>query len=60
MIVDRVNFNEDAIRMMSRDEFISRHIGLVWRDRDIDTRKKMLREVFDMIKPPGQKKETEN
>lgn len=60
MIVDRVNFNEDAIRMMSRDEFISRHIGLVWRDRDIDTRKKMLREVFDMIKPPGQKKATEN
>ena len=34
MIFERVNFNDEEIKKMSRDEFESRHINLFWLDRD--------------------------
>lgn len=42
MIFERVNFNDEEVKKMSREEFESRHIGVLWQNRDIDTRKKML------------------
>lgn len=52
MIFERVNFNEEVIRAMSRDEFEKRHINHFWLDRDEATRKKMLNEVYELINPP--------
>ena len=49
MIFERVNFNEEVIRQMSREEFESRHIDDFWQDRDEETRRRMLAEVYDMI-----------
>ena len=55
MIFERVNFNEEEVRKMSRDEFELRHIDLFWKDRDVATRKKMLHQVYGMINPPPKK-----
>lgn len=52
MIFEGVNFNDEAVRKMSRDEFESRHIGLFWQNRDEATRKKMLGEAYDRICKP--------
>lgn len=49
MLFEQVNFNEEEIKKMSREEFESRHIKLFWIDRDEATRKKMLGEVYDII-----------
>lgn len=57
MIFESVNFNEAVIKTMSRDEFESRHIGVLWQNRDEETRKKMLVQVYDLInKPAGKSK----
>lgn len=57
MIFERVNFNEEVIRGMSREDFESKHIDHLWLDRDKATRKKMLSQVYGMItKPPRQSK----
>lgn len=53
MLFERVNFNEEEIKKMRRDEFESRHINLFWLDRDEATRKKMLGEVYDIINKPA-------
>lgn len=52
MIFERVNFNDEEIKKMSRDEFESRHINLFWLDRDEATRKKMLGQAYDLITKP--------
>lgn len=59
MIYERVNFNEEVIRVMSREDFEGRHIDHFWLDRDEATRKKMLDEVYDMIVPPSGGSESE-
>lgn len=53
MFYERVNFNEEEVKKMNRDEFESRHINLFWLDRDEATRKKMLGEVYDIINKPA-------
>ena len=53
MLYERVNFNEEEVKKMSRDEFESRHITLFWLDRDEATRKKMLGEVYGIINKPA-------
>lgn len=55
MIFERVNFNDEEIKKMSRDEFESRHINLFWLDRDEATRKKMLGQVYDLITKPAKR-----
>lgn len=52
MILDGVNFNEEEVRKLARDEFESRHIDLFWLDRDEETRKKMLGKAYDLITKP--------
>lgn len=57
MIFEGVNFNEEAIKGLSREEFERLH-GALWNDRDVRTRKRMLRQVYGMIKPePEEEKE---
>lgn len=57
MLFERVNFNEQEVRKMSREEFERRHISLLWQDRDVATRKKMLGQVYGIItKSAGQTK----
>ncbi len=57
MIFECVNFNEEEVKKMSRDEFESRHIDLFWQDRDEATRKKMLGQVYEIINPAKQTKQ---
>jgi len=55
MNFERVNFNDEEIKKMSRDEFESRHINLFWLDRDEATRKKILGQVYDLITKPAKR-----
>lgn len=60
MIIDRVNFNDEAVKGMSMEDFEAMHIGTLWQDRDEATRKKMLSDAYDRItggKPKRQKTE---
>lgn len=57
MIFERVNFNNAEVKKMTREEFVSRHVGILWPDRDEATRKKMLGQVYDLVnRPPKQAK----
>ncbi len=49
MKVDKVNFNEDAVRKLSKEEFIAMHIDVFWQDRDEATRRKMLADAYDRM-----------
>lgn len=51
MIYEGVNFNEGAVREMTSKEFEARHLELFWKDRDKETRRKMLAEVYGLINP---------
>ena len=53
MIFERVNFNDEEVKKMTRDEFISRHIDQFWLNRDEATRKNMLSQVYDLIVRPA-------
>lgn len=55
MFYERVNFNEEEVKKMSREGFESRHLNLFWLDRDEATRKKMLGEVYDIINKPAKR-----
>ena len=60
MIIDRVNFSDDAVKSMSREEFEEMHIAVLWQDRNEETRRKMLSDAYDRItgeKPRRQKNE---
>lgn len=58
MIFEGVNFNEAVIKSMSKDDFVRRHVDILWLDRDVPTRKKMLGQVHALINPvrPSKKK----
>lgn len=53
MIIDGVNFNVSIVEKMTREEFESRHIGILWQDKDEKTRKKMLGKAYDLICKPA-------
>ena len=55
MIYEGVNFNEDAVKKLSKDTFITDHIDLLWTKREAETRRKMLEEVYDIFNPPDNK-----
>lgn len=61
MIYEGVNFNAEEVRKMTPEEFESRHLPLFWRDRNEETRKKMLGQVYELIagKPARQNKRKE-
>lgn len=44
-----VTFVTEAVKAMSKDVFIKLHIDNFWLDRDKETRKKMLADVYERI-----------
>ena len=64
MIVDGVNFNEEVVSRMSEQEFIERHIDYFWKDKDEETRRKKLKQAYELTakkpaKPRKRKTESE-
>lgn len=55
MKFEGVNFNEQAVTAMTRAEFISAHVDALWLSRNKETRKKMLGEAYDLMKPAKKK-----
>ncbi len=55
MIFEGVNFSEETVRAMTRAEFESRHVGILWPDRDEAARRKMLGQAYALIVKPGRK-----
>ena len=49
MLFERVNFIKSVCCKMTKDEFIAKHIGSVWQDRDEEVRKKMLSDAYDVM-----------
>ena len=57
MIYEGVNFNEPVVKTMTKEEFEGKHLNLLWLDKDEETRKKMLTEVYNLITKPRKKSE---
>lgn len=49
MKFEGVAFVEDAIKSMTKEEFIERHMKVLWQDRKEASRKKMLSDTYDRI-----------
>nr|DAF09547.1 MAG TPA: hypothetical protein [Caudoviricetes sp.] len=49
---ENVTFLRDPVKQLSRQKFIALHLNVFWMDRDESTRRKMLGEVYDLIKGP--------
>ena len=49
MKYEGVTFVEEAAKKLTKEAFIKAHVGNFWLDRDKETRKKMLAEVFERI-----------
>lgn len=49
MIVEGVTFVEHAVKSMTKDEFIKKHINVFWLDRDEHDREQMLSDTYDLI-----------
>lgn len=49
MKFEGVTFVEDAVKSMTREEFIERHMQVLWQDRKEASRKKMLSDTYDRI-----------
>lgn len=49
MIYEGVTFVEEEIKKMPKEVFIEKHLGVYWLDRDEETRKKMLADVYMRI-----------
>ena len=59
MIYEGVNFNEGEVRKMTPEQFEARHLGLFWKDRNEESRRKMLAEVYGLIVPKPAKPKQE-
>ena len=49
MKIEGVTFVENAVKSMTKEEFIERHIKVLWQDRKETSRKKMLSDTYDKI-----------
>ena len=49
MILDGVNFNERVVSAMTEDQFIERHLPYYWKDSDEKTRRKKLKQAYELI-----------
>ena len=54
MKFEGVTFVEDAVKSMTKQAFIRRHINVLWKDRSEDERKQLLSDIFSMIKKKKQ------
>lgn len=49
MKFEGVTFVEDAVRPMTKEEFIKIHAKVLWQDKKEGDRKKILSDVYDTI-----------
>lgn len=49
MKFEGVTFVEDAVKSMTKEEFIEMHMKVLWQDRKEASRKKMLSDTYDLI-----------
>lgn len=59
MIIEGVTFIEPAVKAMKKNEFIDKHMPVIWQDRSEEDRKKMLSDTYDLIKKGKVKVENE-
>lgn len=59
---ENVTFLKEPVQRQTRDEFIAVHLNVFWRDKEERIRRKMLGQVYDLIKKPARqaKRKTEN
>lgn len=55
MKYDGVTFVEEAVRGMTKAEFIKAHVNVLWTDCDKPTRKARLADVYGRITGKGEK-----
>ncbi len=55
MIYEGVNFFEEAIGKMTKEEFVTGHLHDFWLDREERVRRKMLSDVYGLIVKPKKK-----
>lgn len=53
---ENVAFVKANVVKMKKAEFIDSHLNIFWRDRDGETRRKMLSQVYDLCAGTGKKK----
>ena len=51
MIIDGVNFNVEAIKKLTLEQFIGQCADVFWGDRKKSDRKKVLTEVYYQVNP---------
>lgn len=49
MKFEGVTFVESAVKQMTKEEFIKKHVDVYWLDRKKEDRKKMLSDVYVLI-----------
>lgn len=49
MKFEGVTFVEDAVKSMTKEEFIEMHMKVLWQDRKDASRKRMLSDTYDLI-----------
>jgi len=49
MIIEKVNFIDEAVKSMTKEEFIEKHKDVVWQDRKLKVRLKMLSDAYNVI-----------
>lgn len=54
-----VTFVADAVKRMTKEEFIEAHLNVYWKDRKEKQRRKMLSDVYDKIAGKSSEEVTE-
>lgn len=49
MRFEGVTFVEEAVKSMAKEEFIEKHMPVIWQDRKATDREKMLSDTYDTI-----------
>lgn len=53
---ENVTFISSEVLKMKKTEFISSHLKIFWRDKDEETRRKMLSQAYDLCAGPKKAK----
>lgn len=53
---EKVTFIKSEVLKMKKAEFISSHLNIFWRDKNEETRRKMLSQAYDLCAGPKKAK----
>lgn len=53
---ENVTFVKANVLRVKKEDFISSHLNIFWRDKDEETRKKMLSQAYDLCAGPKKAK----